>query len=118
MHLYYKGFDELYTVWTSHGDTYSHVRESSESDINPYKRMVVEGFGPEFQKFQPIFYKQPPNLDAQTLMFIIKNNMRPPSRQNHVEKKGCYNNGAKDHWKKECPFEKTTTLKIGSEILW
>ena len=51
LHLYYKGFDELYTVWTSHGETYSHVRESSEYDINAYRRLVVEEFDPEFQKF-------------------------------------------------------------------
>ena len=50
LHLYYKGFNEHYTVWTLHGETYSEFGESSEGDINPYKRLVVEGFSLEFQK--------------------------------------------------------------------
>lgn len=51
LHLSYKDFDELYTVWTSYSETYKHVGESLECDINPYRRLIVEGFGPEFQEF-------------------------------------------------------------------
>ena len=50
LHHYYKGFDVHYTVWTSHGEIFNQIEESSESDINSYRRLVVEGFGPEFQK--------------------------------------------------------------------
>ena len=53
LHLYYKGFDEYYAVWTSHDETYGPIEESLEDDINPYKRLVVEELGLEFQKLQP-----------------------------------------------------------------
>ena len=77
--------------------------------VMPYAKEVNTSSIVEVQDHQDTFDKHPPQLDVEILLYIARSNMIP-QKKNPSKKKGCYNCEAKDHWQKECPFEKQSHL--------